>query len=288
MKMKMNGITALSLSALMLWGLSGCQPPPQERVAVLVSGDLEPDNKSVDKKNNNDVYTEDIESLQVTLTEIVLDQANTPPLSPGEGEEAAGGKIVVFSGSVDLEMRDLIGVSELISEADIPAGRYTKIRLAIENPRLTLVSDPETVITDIQTTANGHLFVSEEFEVPAGQDSLILLDFQGLHLVKTGNGKYVWTPQLRAEISVEAADVQVQGAIESVDTEADTLMLLPDSGTEALPVDYAAAAIYLPDDTDTATGTEADLVPGTAVIVEGELSVSGEITAAAVWILPST
>lgn len=279
----------LTLSIMMLWGLSGCPPPPQEtKVTVLVSGDLNPDAKAAVKKSN-DVLTEDIESLLVTVTEISLDQANTSELSADEGEEDVDtNKIVVFSGSVDLEMRDLIGVSELISEADVPAGQYTKIRLAIENPRLTLVSDPATVITDIQTTANGHLFVSESFEVPADQDSLILLDFQGLHLVKTGNGKYVWTPQLRAEISVEAADVQVQGAIDSVDADADTLMLLPDSGSDAVLVDYAAAAIYLPDDSDTATGTEADLVTGAAVIVEGELSVSGEITATAIWILPAT
>ena len=104
MKKRLGFVTCLSACAVVLWGLSGCQPP-QERVAVLVSGDLEPDAKNM-VKGNNDVYTEEIESLQVTLTEIVLDQANTPPLNAGEGEVDTGGQIVVFSGSVDLEMRD--------------------------------------------------------------------------------------------------------------------------------------------------------------------------------------
>lgn len=292
MKRKFTGTLLLTLSITILLSLSGCPPPPQERAAFLVSADLDP----AAKVAAGEVDTEDIASLMVTLTEISLDHVNGPPAAEDEGEgeiaeegEAnAGNKIVVFSGSVDLELRDLIGVSELISNADIPAGRYTKIRLSIEDPRMTLVSDPDTVITDIQTTANGRLYVSSNFEVPEGQDSLILLDFQGLHLVQTGNGGYVWTPQLRAEISVEPADVQVQGQVESVDTEADTLSLLPDSGSEAVQVAYAGAAIYLPEDTDTPTGTEADLSAGTRVIVEGDLSVSGDITATAIWVLPAS
>lgn len=292
MKRKFTSTLLLTLSITILLSLSGC--PPQERAAFLVSADLDP----AAKVAAGEVDTEDIASLMVTLTEISLDHVNGPPAAEDEGEgeiaeegeadEDAGNKIVVFSGSMDLELRDLIGVSELISNADIPAGRYTKIRLSIEDPRMTLVSDPDTVITDIQTTANGRLYVSSHFEVPEGQDSLILLDFQGLHLVQTGNGSYVWTPQLRAEISVEPADVQVQGQVESVDTEADTLSLLPDSGSEAVQVAYAGAAIYLPEDTDTPTGTEADLSAGTRVIVEGDLSVSGDITATAIWVLPAS
>ena len=292
MKRKFTGTLLLTLSITILLSLSGCPPPPQERAMFLVSTDLDP----AAKVAAGEVDTENIASLMVTLTEISLDHVNGPPAAEEEGEgeiaeegEAnAGNKIVVFSGSVDLELRDLIGVSELISNADIPAGRYTKIRLSIEDPHMTLVSDPDTVITDIQTTANGRLYVSSHFEVPEGQDSLILLDFQGLHLVQTGNGGYVWTPQLRAEISVEPADVQVQGQVESLDTEADTLSLLTDSGSEAVQVAYAGAAIYLPEDTDTPTGTEADLSAGTSVIVEGTLSVSGDITATAIWVLPAS
>ncbi|NLV44228.1 MAG: DUF4382 domain-containing protein [Candidatus Hydrogenedentes bacterium] len=294
MKRKFTTALLLTLSITILLSLSGCPPPPQERAMFLVSADLDP----AAKVAPGEVDTEDIASLMVTLTEISLDHVNGPPAAVDEGEgeiaeegeadEDAENKIIVFSGSMDLELRDLVGVSELISNADIPAGRYTKIRLSIEDPHMTLVSDPDTVITDIQTTANGRLYVSSHFEVPEGQDSLILLDFQGLHLVQTGNGGYVWTPQLRAEISVEPADVQVQGQVESLDTEADTLSLLPDSGSEAVQGAYAGAAIYLPEDTDIPTGTEARLSAGTRVIVEGDLSVSGDITATTIWVLPAS
>lgn len=297
MKRKITGALLLVLSMTLLLGLSGCPCPEKGQATFLVSADLDP----AVKVAPGEVATDDIASLVVTLTEISLDYANAGTTTPAEGETAeegeaeesevdedAGNKIIVFSGSMDLELRDLIGVSELISNADIPAGKYTKIRLSIEDPRMTLVSDPETIITDIQTTANGRLYVSSNFEVPEGQDSLILLDFQGLHLVQTGNGGYVWTPQLRAEISVEPAAIQVQGTIESVDIEADTLLLLPDSGSEAVQVGYAGAAIYLPDDTDTPTGTEEALTAGTAVIIEGDLDVYGEITATAIWIVPAS
>lgn len=279
----------LSAAMVLILGMPGCPPPSKGHVAVLLSGDLNAGVKTVLAKAG-DIDLEQIAALVVTLTEISLDRSGNPE---PEGEGSAGAndndsKVIVFSGAVDIDLRDLTGISELITTADIPAGTYTKIRLSIENPRMTLVAEPEVIITDIQTTANGRLFVSSSFEVPEGQDSLILLDFQGLHLVGTGGGKFVWTPQLRAEISVEPADVRIQALISSVDSTADTMMVLPGSGSELVLVRYAGATIYLPADTDTPTGTEAGLVANAQVIIEGELTVTGEVHAEVIWILPVT
>jgi hypothetical protein len=52
-------------------------------------------------------------------------------------------------------------------------------------------------------------------------------------------------------------------------------------------VDISGAAIYLPVDTDTATGTVANLVPGTAVMVEGTVDTEGVIVATKLTIMPS-
>jgi len=277
------------LAAVVLLGLPGCPCQPKGHVSVLLSGGLDVGDK-VESAKLGDISLDAIASLVVTLTEISLDRSDDSEPEGEEGEEGDGNngasKVVLFSGAVDIDLRDLIGVSQLISTADVPAGTYTKIRLSIENPRMTLVLAPDVVITDIQTTANGRLFVSSTFEIPEGQDSLILLDLQGLHLVETGSGKFVWTPQLRAEISVEPANVQVQGQIDSVDEAADTLMLLPDTSAELVLVHYAGAVIFLATDTDTPTGTEAALAPGVQVIIQGELTVTGEVNAEVIWILP--
>lgn len=226
------------------------------------------------------VDTADIESLTVTVTQISLDSEDE---GEGENEAKAAGDVIVFEGSQDLELISLAGLSEVFSSAEVPAGTYTKIRIAIENPRLRLASDPDTEITNIKTTANGHLFVSETFEVPADQNSNIELTFEDLHLVLRGNGKYVLTPQLRADILVSSADVAATGTIASVDPDNDSMVVtLADGDATVL---YAGAAIFLPADTDTATGTEADLVVGASVDIVGMIDLDGVITATEIRLL---
>jgi hypothetical protein len=66
-----------------------------------------------------------------------------------------------------------------------------------------MADDPDTVLENVQITANGRLFVSGGFQLAEGENSLVLLDFESFHLVQAGNsGQYVLTPQLRAGIQV--------------------------------------------------------------------------------------
>jgi len=262
---------------------TGCVPSDQPtKVMVLLAGDNGLPAKA------DEVPLEDIQSLQVTMTQITLDSAGEGE-GEGEGEKDSASQLVLFSGAKTVDLRELTGLSALISSMEIPAGIYTKIRLSIQNPVLVLTSDPDTSITDIQLTANHRLFVSSSFEIPEGQTSLVLLDLNGIHLAATGNSKYVWTPQLRASITIEPANVQAAGTIASVDTTAKTLALDVDSAESLLQIGYTGAAIFLPEDTDTATGTEGDLVVGVSVLIEGTLNVQGEMTAQTIRLLaPST
>lgn len=277
MKNSLLTVMILATALTLVLVASGCPKlDPLGHVTVLMSADLEAGEKLLLPKLGA-VDVGEIESLVVTLTEISLDRSSDPP---ADGPDASS-EIIVFSGAVDIELLDLLGISEIITTDEVPAGHYTKVRLSIENPRMILVAEPDEVITDIQTTASGRLFVSTPFFVPEEQDSLILLDFQGLHLVETGAGKFVWTPQLRALVSVEPAAVLVEGDIESVDTGAETLLLLLDSG-ELVLVHYGEADIILPDDT---AGTADDLEEDGRVVISGVLDVSGVVTAEVIWIL---
>ncbi|MBX7255962.1 MAG: DUF4382 domain-containing protein [Candidatus Hydrogenedentes bacterium] len=230
------------------------------------------------EKSVVDIY--DIESFVVSVTEISLDHAGS-----SDDTKAGSSKVVVFDGEQDVDLLDLTmsGLSSLIAVDSVPSGLYTKIRIEIDNPRLVLKSDPDTVIEDVHLTANSHLFISKSFELPEGQNSLIVLDFGGIHLIENGNGKYTLTPQLRADITVQSADVTLEGVIESVDMDADTLTLT--SGGVTTTVNYAGAAVFLPADTDTPTGTEADLVAGLTVHVEGVLNPDSTVDASAIRIV---
>jgi hypothetical protein len=222
------------------------------------------------------VSPNDVQSLTVTLTKIDL-------LTADQAEEEKGGPVVIFEGATDVDLIDLTGVSTVLSNAEIPAGDYTKIRLEIENPRLIMKDDPDTVITDVHLTANGRVFVNEDFSLVDGDNKLLLLDFGGIHLVENGNGNFVLTPQLDATLNLADADVVATGEIASVDTSADLLVLfLPDGESD---VDYSTATIFSLTDTDTPTGTEVDLVPGSTVEVTGVIQVDGSIVASSIRVL---
>lgn len=231
------------------------------------------------------VATDDIYSLTVTIDEIALDKDDDTSDDEGDDDKANKSKVVVFTGPIDVNLLDLTNVSEALSTAEVPAGTYTKIRLAISNPRLVLNADPNTEITNIKLTANGYLFINQTFTLADGEQSLLLLDFGGIHLVLNGNGRYVLTPQLQADLTQMSAEVMASGEIANLDTDADEFTLLLADGE--LEVDYSAALIFLETDTDTATGTEAELADGQIVEVTGLLQVDGSVVADSVRIMPA-
>ncbi len=276
-------LLTVTCAVFLVLAATGCPPGQNAKVRLLLAGDSGPllaaksatDGQVVQKAG--ELTLDEIASLKITVTEVSLDRSG-PVTAEGEGE-GEGERVVVFTGEKEVDIRDLTGISELLSESSITAGHYTKVRLTVKDPKLVLATDPETVITDIQLTANGRLFVSESFDLPDGQTSLVLLDFEGLHIVETGNGKYVWTPQLRARISVAPAQAVVTGTISAVDTSTATLTVNVSENGQPVEVDYGSAVIFLPTDTDTPSGTADDLVVDTTLTVEGTLSVSGPLHA---------
>ena len=236
---------------------------------------------------NGPVAVADIESLTVTITEINLDYSgDAGDMDDGDNGDGTS-KVNVFTGAEVVDLVQLDGVNRLISLDDVPAGKYTKIRISFEDPVLVLASDPNTEISgdSIKLTANGRLFISQMFVLPENQQSVLLIDFGGLHLVMNGNGDFVLTPQLSVALSVGIVeDVSVMGMITAIDTELDVFTLMIEGGE--LLVDCAAALIFLPEDTDTATGLKTDLMVGQKVVVEGMLFPDDILEAALVRIVP--
>ena len=219
---------------------------------------------------------EGIESLSFTVTEISLDY--------GEEEDEYEPKIVIFSGEKDVDLAELTDVPEVLSCVEVPAGFYTKVRFSIADPALVLSSDPDTVITDIHLTANGRVYISEQFELPEEESYLLILHIESIHLVDEGNGSYVLTPQLRIEFEIEPMEGKVCGAIVDIDKDTDNFTLAMCDGSE-IGINYVDALIFLPGDTDTPTGTEDDLEVGDYVIVSGTVWVDGTLTADSIRVL---
>jgi plastocyanin len=204
-----------------------------------------------------------------------------------DSETEVGGHVTVFEGAFDVDLIDLTILSQYLTNAEVPAGDYCKIRVRIENPRLVLASDPNTVITDIHLTADGRIFIQDHFEIEEGEEKLIVLDFANLHLVLAGDsGQYVLTPQLQADVDVIEAETEFEGTIVAIDP--DTRIIQVDTGEgNVLDVEVLdSTSISTDDDSDESDGSSAevtlafeDLVVGQQVEVEGLLAVDGPIQA---------
>ena len=221
-----------------------------------------------------DVPLTDIESLLVTVTKVTLVPADD---EKGEDDKATS-HITVYEGSMDVELTDLVGISDVLSTTEIPAGTYNQIRLSIENPRMTLVDSSKAVYTNIHLTANSRLFITQQFELPGGQ-VILQLDFAGVKIVERGNNDYTWTPQLEAEITIVAVETTSTGAVASLDLNT-SQFTLQESG---VVVDFSGAVIYRD---DSSVGDATDLADGQTVEVHGLLSSGGVLTADSVHIQP--
>ncbi len=232
-------------------------------------------------------------------TETDIEEAMTGSVNvvndDGEGgEDGDGGHETVFAGAVDVEILDLTQLSEVLSSAIVPAGDYCRIIIRIANPRLVLVSDPNTVLTNVHLTANGRLFIQDHFELEDGEEVLILVNFGSIHLVEAGNsGRFVLTPQLRAEVDVLEAAVAIFGTIESIAEEPMIINVRTETDESFEVFVDPDTSITTDDDSDDIETrgevpptvmvlTFSDLAVGQEVEVEGLLTVGGQIDADAV------
>ena len=233
-----------------------------------------------------DVPNDDILNLWVTINKITMVPGDEEDAE--EPEDKANSHVVIFDANdsdppapITVDLKDLTGVSDLISTAEVPAGSYNQIRLFIEDPVMVL-DDGKAEYTNIHLTANSRLFITGGFELPDGE-TVVQLDFGGVKIVQQGNGDYTWTPQLQATVDVTLVPTTSEGVIAagSLDTVNDTFVLTLTSGD--VTVYYDGAEIY----DDTTLVDDGSLAEGQTVRVTGTL-VGDELTATNVTIVPVT
>lgn len=236
----------------------------------------------------SDTPTDISEGMVGTVHVVPEDDENGDDDGDDNGDNGNGGLVTVFTGSFDVELKDLSMLGQVLNELDIPAARYCKIRIRIENPRLVLASDPTTELNNVHLTANGRLFIQDRFELEPGEEVLIVINFGGLHLLDAGtSGMYVLTPQLRADIEATEAEVEIEGVIISKDDMAEIIEVRTPSDDVFEVIVTGMTNIFTDDDSDDgARGvvtdfplTFADLAVDQNVEVEGTLMVGDQITA---------
>ncbi len=264
---------ATATTFLLFVGL-GCpsdtrKEPEPGKVTLLFTADHSPE---VDKTSEvGEVDLSEILSLRVTLNEVVL-------ISSSDGTE-----IGVFAGAVDVDLMDLIGISELIATADVPEGLYSEVELLISDPRLVLAEAPGLVITDVLLPEDGRLSVSVDLDIVSGGEQLLVLNLGGINLFDLGDGGFSLTPDFQVHLDQDIATTRTIGIIDDLNSELGAFELIHDEAE--LVVDYTAATIFLPTDYDQPTGIEQDLEEHARAFVSGTLDASGTLTAELIVIM---
>ena len=214
-----------------------------------------------------------LQSLALTISEVIFLR--------GEGDDTS--PVSIFNGAIDLDLVNLLGISEVFATPDVPQGTYSGIVLVISNPQLIFAAQPSVVITDVLLPDNGELLVPVDFIVDPGGEGILVLDLGSISLLDLGDDTFSFTPTLEVRLEEETVEAQAIGRLTQLDTVTDLFDLHSDDAN--LVVSYANALIFVPDDFDSPSGTEQNLSNGARTFVFGTLIQTGGLDASIVIIL---
>ena len=161
-----------------------------------------------------------------------------------------------------LELKEK-GVDLLLGWAEVPAGKYTQIRMTIEQVEIIFEGATEAEGDDetkIAKLPSGNLKFVRPFNVVDGETTIILLDFIADKSVTiTGQGNVIFKPVIKLEVSGKGKPVELESSLETTgDATAESSseeahsgngsVHLETTGTEGAG-DEARIVIPLPEDT---------------------------------------
>ncbi|MEJ2566482.1 MAG: DUF4382 domain-containing protein [Gammaproteobacteria bacterium] len=163
--------------------------------------------------------TSDFQHINVTVTGVQL--------------LSATGAQTLYSGTKTFDLLGLSSHAEMFSLADAPSGDYDKIRLTVTNVELVRQDTSGAVIATIhpKLPGNGKLDLVPRAPIVVAADHTLYLQLdidaaKSIHIVKTGNGKYIFRPVVFVDVLSAATPgkvVRVHGHIQTIDLDAQTL-----------------------------------------------------------------
>ena len=112
-------------------------------------------------------------------------------LSAVEARHASSGSWnTILEGPVDVDLVGISGIEQILSEASLPPGQYTEVRLQVTKASVTLGAQSQEA-----TIPNGELKLTGTFEIRAGMATAITIDFDAQSsLTETENGQTILNP----------------------------------------------------------------------------------------------
>lgn len=121
----------------------------------------------------------------------------TPTSSPTLEQEKQGGEWVTIELDEAASTFDLLqvkGIEQFSGTAEVPAGKYTQVRLVIEDVKVKL-GDGELQDASVPS---GEIKIAHPFKVIGGETTALVIDFEADKMVNiTGNGKITVKPVIK-------------------------------------------------------------------------------------------
>lgn len=168
--------------------------------------------------------------------------------STAAGSGSQAGWIVLFSGSIDVDLLNTTGArAAFLGEEDLAAGHYQQIRMTVTKAwGITHTGENKTI-----TVSSGTLRSVKSFEVEAGEETRITIDIDlEKSLKQTGNGQWRMTPVI-GKTTAQVVDDESSGEDVAQPGDVETV---PESGSGSTLSGSVSASGTL-SATGTATGT---------------------------------
>ena len=130
------------------------------------------------------------EDVNITI-EVCINETETVETCSDE-EEGGDGWFTIARGPVTYDLIELKNVKELLGEKELTAGKYTQIRLSIEDAKLVIGDDEKTL-----KIPSGRIKLVKTFNIVDGGVTILTLDFvpeESVHQAGTG---YIMKPTIK-------------------------------------------------------------------------------------------
>lgn len=239
-------LLGLSLAVAGCGGSSGPDAPATGTVALLLT----------------DLPTDDLREINFDVVEATL-----------IGDQ---GQQTIYTGNTRVNLLDLENYSQPIALGEVAAGRYTKLRLQIDNFEII---DKDGLAHNPRPPANGRIDLLQPggIEVVPGRTLVAHVDMdanKSIHVVQAGNGKYRVRPVVRVQFVLGGLPnelVRIEGLVDSVDADTGAFVLCAIDNMDAcVDVSLAAdACVFDADGLPIEPATDATFESGEALVVIG-------------------
>jgi len=143
---------------------------------------------------------ENVTSLILNIEEIrvhkVFPTENVTETNETQGNETnetdTTGWITVFSGPRTIDLISIEDVEELLGEAQLDTGKYTQIRLAVDNATVTI----NETSYDVKVPSKNIKFV-HQFNIESNKTTSLVFDFDADKSVVEAGNKYILKPVVK-------------------------------------------------------------------------------------------